>query len=79
MTQNRFKFTLVTTYFTFLSLLYFITIALLNFKMKKLLGDLRPEINSINCQFIVFLVAYITRLVFYFLQYFDHKMITNDY
>ena len=77
MKKYRLRFILATTYFAFLSVLYFITIALLNFKMKKLLEDFKPEINSINCQFIVFLLAYITRLVFYFMQYFDHKFTDN--
>ena len=52
-------------FFTVLSLTYIMVIAKLNSKMKRLVGDFNMEIDSINRQFIVFLVAYVTRLAFW--------------
>ena len=61
------------SYFSLLSVTYIITIIKLNNKMLKLPGDFEPEIKSINCQFAVFLVSYVTRLAWFIAQ-----IATND-
>ena len=44
----KFSFFLQMTYFSILALLYVSVIVLLNQKMRKLQGNFRPEIKSIN-------------------------------
>ena len=51
--------------FSLLSALYLGVIILLNRKMLELGGDFKTERKSINLQFTIFLISYVTRLVWY--------------
>ena len=51
--------------FSILSALYLGVIILLNRKMLELGGDFQSERTSINLQFTIFLISYVTRLIWY--------------
>ena len=50
--------------FIVLTLMYTIVCVILNCEMNSMVGDFRKEIRSINCQFIVFLFAYLTKCTY---------------
>ena len=80
-TQKQFEaiYYLFIPYYTALAVTYVSVIVLLNIKMSKLIGDFDMEVGSINKQFIVFLIAYITKLAFYFAQVSTDNMFSNFY
>ena len=63
--EFKFIYYLWIIYFSILTLVYFSTVLLLNSKMRLLGGNFTSEIRSINSQFLVFLLAYVTRLIFF--------------
>ena len=50
--------------FMLLTLMYAVVIIMLNHVMGYMVGDFKNEIRSVNCQFFVFLFAYVTRCVY---------------
>lgn len=48
-------------YYICLTLIYSIIIVMLNIVMRKMAGNFRKEIRSVNCQFVFFFLAYLTR------------------
>ena len=66
-------------FFGLLTALYIQVIIFLNLKMRKLVGDFNMEIKSINKQFIVFLIAYITRIAFWTMQVITDGGLSNFY
>ena len=50
--------------FILLTVMYSVVIYMLNRVMRKLVGDFKNEIRSVNGQFFVFLISYLTRCSF---------------
>ena len=66
-----------TCSFIVLTLMYCIVITMLNRVLNQMVGDFKKEICSINCQFTVFLFAYVTRCLF--LLFLESKTINEKF
>ena len=59
--------------------MYIVIICMLNMQMRRLKGNFRDEIMSINAQFVVYLFAYIIRASFYFCDFVYQENIFENY
>ena len=59
--------------------MYIVIICMLNMQMRRLKGNFRDEIMSINAQFVVYLFAYFIRASFYFCDFIYQRNIFEDY
>ena len=66
-------------FYACLTTLYVAVILLLNNKMRKLKGGFNMEIESINKQFIVFLFAYLTRIIWWVALVLSDEKFANFY